>query len=167
MKDFGSITNEQVEKFIPMIYKIIGSRSFSGNLSTDEKYSAGLLGVLVGLNSYDPTRRMRLSNWVYVNILYAVYKETKQQRAKNVEIPLYQDQADEGVRDPALCVEASDFTEFVMRSKRFSPREKRILEYLFLTERLQKDIAVVENLTQGSVSRIKKKTLWRLKKIGF
>lgn len=166
MTDFGNVTSEQVEKFIPIVYKIIGCKAFPGGLSTEEKYSAGLLGVLVAVENYDPTRGMQLSSWVYANVLYAIYKEGKdQQRHKNSEIPmLYFDQADTNTRDPSRIVEAMDFMAFIASLKKFSSREKRILRQLFENDQRQLEVAKAENLTQGTVSKIRRKVLDRLRK---
>ncbi|MDD3470603.1 MAG: sigma-70 family RNA polymerase sigma factor [Thermoguttaceae bacterium] len=161
MSDFSGITDEMINQYQPMIYKIIGSRSIGGGLSTEEKYSAGLLGVLTGLHTYDPTRETPLQIWIYRNILYAIHKEAKRRFEWTIhEISLPESwELEEWDHRPEPLVDASEFLATVMR--RLSDRERRILTAL-MGGKTQEEVARDEETTQGTICRIRRIALKRL-----
>ncbi len=160
LKDLSNVTDDDIKRFEPIVFKIIGSNSFCGNLSMDEKYSAGLLGIAAALSSFDPSRKTSLESWVYKNIFYAIRDEGRDsQRYKSNESPYFPEDDACDNQNNTDVLELMDFVEFASKSPHISDRDRRVIKNLFLDCKSQIECAEAENISQSTISRTKNRIL--------
>ena len=166
-QDLGGITDDAVLRYEPMIRHVIKKRFFAGNLSYAEKFSAGLIGVAIGLNTYDPEKGMTVKSWVYTNIFYAICRESMQCR-KTCSTGLRGEVLpDTGSvdGDPERGVDAADYVENAcFGGDVLTKRERRILRRLYYESQLQSECGENEGLTQSAVSKVRRRAIDKLRR---
>lgn len=72
------MTNEEYEKYSKIVYKIAHRFRNNGFVSFDDLVSIGNLALVEAYNDHDPEKGMKLSTWIFQNVLWSIKREIKQ-----------------------------------------------------------------------------------------
>ncbi len=159
IENFSGITNDMVKRYTPMVYRIAGSRPNWGCLAMDERVSAGHIGILVGYKTYNPERG-KLSNWIYLNIWYAILEEVKG-RIRRFE----RERPFGGTRNHAFEKQlvADIFERFDEAMCFLPPLERRVLTALFVDGKSRWRVAKDEGISMSNLYNIRNRALRRIR----
>lgn len=82
--DFSNVSPDAVAKYEPLIRSLCQSGKHGAALTYDEKFSAGTLGALRALATFDPTRGTSEAFWVSYQADAAIKREARKARRRVV-----------------------------------------------------------------------------------
>lgn len=163
-----------------LIYYVIKKSKIYGD--AEEIYSYGMIGLVKAANGFDDFKNMSFSSYAYScirNEIYMYFRQIKRQPQN----PISLSQSIE-CRDDNLCVEdlipddtnlEEDLIYNDMINKlydsinKLDDKEKFIIKHLYSLDGdeflSQRDLAKILNTSQGQISRIKKRSINKLKKV--
>lgn len=156
-----------------LIYTILKKH----HASIEDYFDVAMIGLCKGVKTFDKTRGFKASTYLYRCITNELFMEFRQKKVKTIslEVRLKNKNNDslkleEMLQDDKINIE-NDFTkknEYELLYKKLellSDKEKFIIEKTFFNDKkmTQRDIALLLNLTQAQVSRIKRDALKKLR----
>ncbi len=168
-----TIDSADVESHIPLLRKILATKNYGPALSYDEKFAAGLLGLVLALERFEPGKGVKLAYWISFQIDCSIRMDIRTARRARK----YRD-SDADVEEQALQEVAVDEREQEEREKarenlRFltedaienlPARDKKIVTELYWRGRTQEDLARELGVTQSYVSKICTSALNRVRR---
>ncbi|MBQ9873729.1 MAG: sigma-70 family RNA polymerase sigma factor [Thermoguttaceae bacterium] len=164
---FIKTTSRDVERHVPLLRRIIKLYDFGSVLDYDEKFAAGLVGIAIALERYDPNKNPSLACW----IAYRVKREIQSEARKNrLQLRFYSQPQDEEERfdvpeEPKpterelqeLDDQKAEDIELVREIMRTLPqREREVLVKIYLEGKTQREVGQELGCAQSWVSRIAK-----------
>ena len=163
-----------------LIYYVIKNSNIYGE--AEELYSYGMIGLVKAANGFDDSKNMSFSSYAYScirNEIYMYFRQIKRQPQN----PISLSQSIE-CRDDNLCIEdlipddtnlEEDLIHNDMIDKlydsinKLDDKEKFIIKHLYHLDEddllTQRDLAKILNTSQVQISRIKKRSINKLKKL--
>lgn len=169
-----TVGSDEVTRHIPLLKRMIKLYGYGNALSYEEKYSAGLVGIALALEKYDPSRDVKFSYWISYQIDRAIRTEAR--RAANQTRRMTQIDPDETFDpiDERSMAEEDDLDSAENRERLSSlasevvqtlpPRERSILLKLYVEGKTQSEIALEEGVAQSWISRVAKSALGKVKR---
>ena len=74
---FERATNEEVERHIPIVRRMIELYGYGDALSYDEKLAAGLIGVAIAVERFDAEKGVKYAYWLSYQIDKAIRNESR------------------------------------------------------------------------------------------
>ena len=74
---FERATNEEVERHVPIVRRMIELYGYGDALSYDEKLAAGLIGVAIAVERFDAEKGVKYAYWLSYQIDKAIRNETR------------------------------------------------------------------------------------------
>jgi len=174
---FSHITEQDIVKFQRLAYRIIYDGNFGDELDFDEKVSAGMLGVMNGLKSFNQSRGVTLAHWVSFNVKKNIYDETRrscrqrryakdetfQEKFYNeYERQKNDDESNEDWEQREIYDEKTRaFVNEAMKS--LNGVEQVYIERLYFGSCTQRELANEMNVSQSWVSRVYRRALKKMK----
>lgn len=156
----------------------IAQRYENTGIGIEDLFSIGVIGLIKGANSFDVEKNIQFATYasrcIENEILMFLRKQRKApQNPISLDEPLSVD--NEGneltlsdvVKDNSIS-DPSDFmnNEYLQQAMlKLKPKYRKIIEYRFMKEMTQKEVAVALNMTQSYVSRIEKRAINIMKDI--
>ncbi|MDO4587976.1 MAG: hypothetical protein Q4C95_11885 [Planctomycetia bacterium] len=165
--ELSRVECEEIKKFIPFVHALIRTRNYVGNLSYDEKYSAGLFGIAAGLARFDPSRGSDLTQWIYCYVDYYIRNEAaKEYKQKRLVLFGEQEECeDKKAKSPPDVMELEELGIFKHYFRFLDARTRRIVYFLCVEKRTNRELAVREKLSPSRVSQIYQKGLRKLERL--
>ncbi len=164
--DYSGVSETDVRRYIPLIWSIIGKRRYEGNLSSEEKYSAGLHGLVNGLKKYDPKRGTNITLYLYYNIEFYIRNEARAAQ-KNINSQAEIFDYKKYNLDCLFHRRTNDFEEieiFKSLINFLDQRSRRILENIFVYGKTQRECSLGENVSAARINQIYKSAMAKIKK---
>ncbi|MBP5623106.1 MAG: sigma-70 family RNA polymerase sigma factor, partial [Thermoguttaceae bacterium] len=169
-----TVGSDEVTRHIPLLKRMIKLYGYGNALSYEEKYSAGLVGIALALEKYDPSRDVKFSYWISYQIDRAIRTEAR--RAANHARRMAQADSDEAfdpIDERSLATE--DDRDSAANRERLSnlamevvktppPKERSITLKLYVEGKTQSEVAVEEGVAQSWISRVAKSALGKVKR---
>lgn len=160
---------EEILKYEGMVKTIVSRYSKSG-IPKDELLSDAWMGVIRGLQTFDESKGMKISSWVFLNIKYSIQTAIMMQGRYSERIILssdtfildsnspsqwsYSSNKDDGIMDAELLYSAIS---------KLSERKKIILVRVYLRGETQQNVATSLGISQSWCSRLLKSVLNELR----
>lgn len=169
---FERATDEEVRRHIPIVRKMIELYGYGDALRYDEKLAAGMIGVAIAIERFDPARNVKFSYWLSYQIDKAIRNEsrlvTRPRRLESSPPTDRFDPLDEGewsraearldreerARLAAAAVKAIDALE---------PRARRVVRGLIFEGRTQEELARELGVSQSWTSRLARAAFRKLR----
>lgn len=156
-------------KYEGMVKTIISRYSKSG-IPRDELFSDAWMGVIRGLQTFDESKGMKISSWVFLNITFSIKTAVTMQGRYSERVILssdtfvfnsnstsqgsYSSNKDDGIMDAELLYSAVS---------KLSERKKTILVRVYLCGETQQNVATSLGISQSWCSRLLKNILNELR----
>ncbi len=169
-----TIGSDEVSRHIPLLKRMIKLYGYGSALSYDEKFSAGLVGIALALEKYDPNRNVKRSYWISYQIDRAIRTEARRAASQT---RLFATPDGDDAFDPIdeKSLSELDSQEDERERERLSriafevvrtlpPRERSIVTKLFLEGKTQSEVAVEEGVAQSWISRVARSALGKVRR---
>ena len=169
-----TVGSDEVTRHVPLLKRMIKLYGYGNALSYEEKYAAGLVGIALALEKFDPNRDVKRSYWISYQIDRAIRSEAR--RAANQTRCLTQLDADEAF-DPIdeKSLPGNDDQDDVENRERLSslalevvqslpPKERSIVLKLYMEGKTQSEVAVEEGVAQSWISRVARSALGKVRR---
>lgn len=157
---------EDILKYEGMVKTII-SRYCNRGITRDELLSDAWMGVIRGLQTFDESKGMKISSWVFLNITFSIKTAVTMQGRYSERVILssdtfvlnpsqgyYSSNKDDGIMDAELLYSAVS---------KLSERKKTILVRVYLRGETQQNVATSLGISQSWCSRLLKSVLEELR----
>lgn len=169
-------TSDAIREHLPLLKMLLERRQYAEWLTLDEKYSAGLLGLAVGLEKYDPSLGIKLGYWLAYSIDKAIRTEERLLATQHKMTPTSLDEKTDDALDP---VDPNGFDPVLDEERRtldkikrlifdeiyrLPDRERRVVLGSYVDGKTQRAIAKEEGVAQSWICRLQKSALAKVKR---
>jgi RNA polymerase sporulation-specific sigma factor len=169
-----TVDSDEVTRHIPLLKRMIKLYGYGSALSYEEKFSAGLVGIALALEKYDPEKDVKFSYWISYQIDCAIRTESRRaanQRKKHAlpDPDETFDPIDEkswSDRDRVDELEEQGrLTQLALEVIETLPaRDRAIVKKMYVEGKTQCEIAAEEGVAQSWVSRVAKSALGKVRR---
>lgn len=155
--DFNIDFEKELKELAPLIKKI-ASNFITSNITADELFQEGMLGVYEAKQKYNPKKDTKFSTYAYFWIKKYIMKYVGVEKSKyEFNDKLLQNKIDEKQKEDLPKKTKITFP------KKMPKLEEQILDLLFNEENTLNEISEILNITREKVRQIKEKGLRRLR----
>lgn len=147
------------------------------NVSIDDYFDVAMIGLCKGVKTFDKTKGVQVSTYLYRCISNELLMELRQKKVKTISLEVHlKNQNNDSIRLEEMLFDTKTNIEndFIKKNEYnllyqslevLNDKEKFVIEQTFFNDKktTQKDIALLLNLTQAQVSRIKRDALKKLR----
>lgn len=149
------------------------------HVSIEDYFDIAMIGLCKGVKTFDKTKGFKASTYLYRCIVNELFMEFRQKKVKTISLEVhFKNKNNDSLRlEEMLCddkvniendfIKKSEIDLLYQKMNILNDKEKFIIEKTFFNNKktTQKDIALLLNLTQAQVSRIKRDALKKLKEV--
>ncbi len=170
---FERATNEEVERHVPIVRRMIELYGYGDALSYDEKLAAGLIGVAIAVERFDAEKGVKYAYWLSYQIDKAIRNESRlvlRQRHLGAQ-PLDDDFDPIDERDWELQATRDEREEretlvdrAVAALDSLDPRSRLVVRKLCFDGKTQAEIAEELGVSQSWTSRLARAAFKKLRR---
>lgn len=162
---------EDILKYEGMVNTIV-SRYCKSGIPRDELLSDAWMGVIRALQTFDESKRMKISSWVFLNITFSIKTAITMQGRYSERVILSSDTFVLNSNSPSQWFYSSNKDDGIMDAElellysaisKLSERNKTILVRVYLRGETQKSVATSLGISQSWCSRLLKSVLDELR----
>lgn len=164
--DLSNVSPDAVAKYEPLIRSLCQSGKHGTALTYDEKFSAGTLGALRALATFDPTRGTSEAFWVSYQADAAIKREARKARRRVVCVDSAAfDFIAERSESPDETASRNEERElFRAALETLDERSRRLVQKIGLEGRRQREVAAEEGISQSWASRLYRRALDKIRR---
>ena len=164
--DLSNVSPDAVAKYEPLIRSLCQSGKHGAALTYDEKFSAGTLGALRALATFDSTRGTSEAFWVSYQADAAIKREARKARRRVVCVDSAAfDFIAERSESPDETASRNEERElFRAALETLDERSRRLVQKIGLEGRRQREVAAEEGISQSWASRLYRRALDKIRR---
>ncbi|MBR4834882.1 MAG: sigma-70 family RNA polymerase sigma factor [Thermoguttaceae bacterium] len=164
--DLSNVSPDAVAKYEPLIRSLCQSGKYGSALTYDEKFSAGTLGALRALATFDSTRGTSEAFWVSYQADAAIKREARKARRRVVCVDSAAfDFIAERSESPDETASRNEERElFRAALETLDERSRRLVQKIGLEGRRQREVAAEEGISQSWASRLYRRALDKIRR---
>lgn len=151
-----------VEEYIPMITKIAYSLN---SILAEDLITVGKMAVIEAVNSFDDTKKTKLSSYLFMKIKYAMQDELRKiGDKKGIElVTLKEGEAESAIDVEELILSREKTAKLKELMEKLKPRERKIIELMYWNGMTLMEVACHIKLKESRVAQIHKEIITKLR----